>query len=591
MLKFGNKEFRNLQEQVKKNMDDIMFILQEEGVLNEFGIKVVGQESSVLDMPTVEQYKEDNPDWSFGDAYAIGTEAPYELYILTRANGTHPDDYWFNIGEFPVPGPQGEEGPAGPQGPQGQTGPSGADGLDAGFGTITATAHTLDPEEEASVSVNTSGPDTAMNISFEFGIPKGQDGSAMTSVQWGEITGTLSNQTDLVSAFQTKANVSTLSSYATQVYADNVANDAKYQAGLYTDSAISGLSSVYATQSAMSSAISALDYLSVGALSAATVIPTKVSELDNDTGFITSSALSEYATEAFVGSAISSATTDMATQTWVGQQGYLTSSALSEYATTSDLSSAISGVNSTISSLNYASVGALSASTFIPSVYGSNDGTNWTNLTINGSTYGFAAGGSVTGAAMLSESNTFTSYNKFNSTTYFGGSVTLALGVSKILSVGNSVGVGGNANFWCPVWFRNSSAAPMLEYGQLRAYGDGNVGTCHYTLPQLSGTIALTSDIPSLSEYATISQVSSAISALDYASVGALSAETVIPDITGLASETYVNDSISALSSVYQPVGEYARLSSTNLFTKVNQFNSHVSIKGDVNVGTNNSET
>ena len=58
MIVYKNKEFRNLQEQVKKNMDDISFILQEEGVLNEFGIKVVGQEASVLDMPTVEDYKE-----------------------------------------------------------------------------------------------------------------------------------------------------------------------------------------------------------------------------------------------------------------------------------------------------------------------------------------------------------------------------------------------------------------------------------------------------------------------------------------------------------------------------------------------------
>ena len=62
MLKFGNKEFRNLQEQVKKNMDDILFILQEEGVLNEFGIKVVGQEEDVSEMPTVEEYKEEVSD-------------------------------------------------------------------------------------------------------------------------------------------------------------------------------------------------------------------------------------------------------------------------------------------------------------------------------------------------------------------------------------------------------------------------------------------------------------------------------------------------------------------------------------------------
>ena len=62
MLKFGNKEFRNLQEQVKKNMDDIMFILQEEGVLNQFGVKVVGQEDTALDMPTVDDYKEEHSD-------------------------------------------------------------------------------------------------------------------------------------------------------------------------------------------------------------------------------------------------------------------------------------------------------------------------------------------------------------------------------------------------------------------------------------------------------------------------------------------------------------------------------------------------
>lgn len=105
MLKFGNKEFRNLQEQVFKNMSDINFILQEEGVLNEFGIKVVGQEESAANMPTVADYKENNPDWEYGDAYAVGTEAPYELYVLTRANGTHPNDYWFNIGEFPAVGP------------------------------------------------------------------------------------------------------------------------------------------------------------------------------------------------------------------------------------------------------------------------------------------------------------------------------------------------------------------------------------------------------------------------------------------------------------------------------------------------------
>ena len=176
MLKFGNKEFRNLQEQVKKNMDDILFILQEEGVLNEFGIKVIGQEDSSASMPSVADYKENNPDWSYGDAYAIGTESPYTLYILTRANGTHANDYWFNIGRFPVPGPQGEQGPQGETGPQGPSGNDGANGAAAGFGLVTATAETLQPNQEATVSVSTSGLDTSKNFAFTFGIPAGQPG-------------------------------------------------------------------------------------------------------------------------------------------------------------------------------------------------------------------------------------------------------------------------------------------------------------------------------------------------------------------------------------------------------------------------------
>ena len=128
MIKIGDKEYRNLQEQVEKNKNDILFILQEEGVLNEFGIKVIGQEESLDDLPSVADYKEEHTDWAYGDAYAIGTEAPFELYVLTRANGTHPSDYWFNIGEFPMPGPQGEQGEQGIQGETGATGSTGATG-------------------------------------------------------------------------------------------------------------------------------------------------------------------------------------------------------------------------------------------------------------------------------------------------------------------------------------------------------------------------------------------------------------------------------------------------------------------------------
>lgn len=146
MLKYGNKEIRNLQEQVEKNMDDILAIQEGSYVLAEFGIKVVGQVDTEEELPTVEEYKRDNPGWEYGDAFAIGTEAPYILKILTRANNDHPSDYWFEIGQFPMPGPKGDKGDKGdkgekglkgdkgdtgeegPQGSQGPQGPAGRDG-------------------------------------------------------------------------------------------------------------------------------------------------------------------------------------------------------------------------------------------------------------------------------------------------------------------------------------------------------------------------------------------------------------------------------------------------------------------------------
>lgn len=117
MITIDNVQYRNLEEQVKKNMDDIQYILEEEGVLNEFGIKIVGQISSTVSLPNPDTY-----DGEYGDAYAVGTTTPYTLYIFTRANGGVSGDYWFNIGQFPLAGPTGARGPQGPQGPTGADG-------------------------------------------------------------------------------------------------------------------------------------------------------------------------------------------------------------------------------------------------------------------------------------------------------------------------------------------------------------------------------------------------------------------------------------------------------------------------------------
>ena len=118
MLKFENKEFRNLQEQVLKNANDIQDILQGNNVLNQFGIKVIGQIDTPAELPPVSTFQGE-----YGDAYAVGTSAPYSLYIWTR-NIDNNSDGWFNIGLFPQAGPQGPQGIAGETGPQGERGNS-----------------------------------------------------------------------------------------------------------------------------------------------------------------------------------------------------------------------------------------------------------------------------------------------------------------------------------------------------------------------------------------------------------------------------------------------------------------------------------
>ena len=117
MLTIDGKQFRNLEEQVRQNQSDIKYILEEEGVLNQFGIKVIGQVSSSSELPDPSTYQGE-----YGDAYAVGTQTPYELYIYTRQFSGNEGPIWFNIGRFPVPGPTGATGPAGATGPQGTRG-------------------------------------------------------------------------------------------------------------------------------------------------------------------------------------------------------------------------------------------------------------------------------------------------------------------------------------------------------------------------------------------------------------------------------------------------------------------------------------
>lgn len=104
MLQFGNKEFRNLEEQVEKNAQDIEDFKNANQTIAEFGIYVVGVLASVDDLPAQGE--------NFGDAYLIGSQTPYDMHVWTRdvANNTAK---WVDLGDFPLKGDKGDRGDIG----------------------------------------------------------------------------------------------------------------------------------------------------------------------------------------------------------------------------------------------------------------------------------------------------------------------------------------------------------------------------------------------------------------------------------------------------------------------------------------------
>ena len=593
MLKFGNKEFRNLQEQVKKNMDDIMFILQEEGVLNEFGIKVVGQEESVLDMPTVEEYKEEVSDWQYGDAYAIGTEAPYELYILTRANGSHPNDYWFNIGEFPMPGPQGETGP------QGQTGPSGADGVSPEFSIGTVSASTISAGESATASVTQTGTYAQPVLNFSFGIPQGQDGETPSTIAWGNITGSLIDQTDLVSALQGKANASALSQYALL----SGHNEFTSWNHFVSDTTFSGSITMNSNLTIFGNTVDIRGHTLLGG---------NVNFYSNSVYFASTT------TPIFSCASIYAGSKEL---TLPSQSGTIALTrdipSLSGYATQSWVSS------------NFLSVGTSIYGAALDIVYGD------TTININDIKNALSSNGIVRVTSTTTDENNYDTVEYYelddvvetvnyydvlfaHKTKSIDGIIldrakiryNKLLGTISWPTMSSAIatdieGIELNGNLYVPsegyitlpdypstaaaVWGsitgtlsdQTDLMSKFSEYATLsdisglasEGYVDSSISALSSVYAPV-GSYASQADIDALSsvyapigDYATTSALSSAISgvnstisSLDYLSVGALSSETVIPDTTGLASEGYVNSAVSALSSVYAYASDVANM-------------------------------
>lgn len=108
---YNDKVYRNLQEQVLKNQEDLERYAATTLTLNNMGIRVLGILSDSTKLPpTAAQY---------GDAYLIGTTPPYDLYIWTRLEAQDSARF-VSVGQFPAP--SNIPGKTGPQGPQGDTG-------------------------------------------------------------------------------------------------------------------------------------------------------------------------------------------------------------------------------------------------------------------------------------------------------------------------------------------------------------------------------------------------------------------------------------------------------------------------------------
>ena len=115
---YDNKIYRNLQQQVKENMENIAELQD----LKLVGLDVKGIVSDYSNLPSSAEQ---------GQVYAVGTKAPFELYVYNNSS-------WVDFGEFPKTGPQGEQGiqgEPGRQGPRGLTGEQGPRGYTGAPGT------------------------------------------------------------------------------------------------------------------------------------------------------------------------------------------------------------------------------------------------------------------------------------------------------------------------------------------------------------------------------------------------------------------------------------------------------------------------
>jgi len=332
-IEINGKVYRNLQEQVGKNQSDIEALEKQ--------LPYNGPYDSTEDIPSDVLVN--------GGIYLIGASAPYAIYKYNED-----DDEYTNLGNFGGTGPQGPQGPQGPAGIPGETGPEGETGN--GISSITKTG-TVDLVDTYTITM-TDGS------TYNFTVTNGKDGSDNIEAGYGiTVNGDTIAVDQTVIALKTELNPfikDNDTSYSAVFRGKGVwvKEEGAYTTTSYGDGGISrslphGQPGYTYTMPDKSGTFAMTDDIvtSYNDLTDKPSIPTKTSDLTNDSGFITSAALTSYVTTTMLDDALD----DYALKTDLPENvSDLNNDA--GYITNSDLSSALSTVyqpNVELSSMGY----------------------------------------------------------------------------------------------------------------------------------------------------------------------------------------------------------------------------------------------